>query len=147
MSTRSLKFSLSIAAGKYYRSTVQMEAQSDNATYVPMGDGLKWATMNVGANSAEEYGDYFAWGETTPKDWYDWSTYQWCEGNYDTLTKYCTNSSYGYNGFTDGKIELEDIKDRAGQVGGKIKDGAGALGGKLKDGFGKIGGAFSKKEE
>lgn len=47
----------------------------------------------------------------------------------------------------DGKIELEDIKDRAGQVGGKIKDGAGALGGKLKDGFGKIGGAFGKKEE
>ena len=36
----------------------------------------------------------------------------------------------------DGKIELEDIKDRAGQVGGKIKDGIGALGGKLK-GIGK----------
>ena len=46
----------------------------------------------------------------------------------------------------DGKIELEDIKDRAGQVGGKIKDGAGALGGKIKDGFGKLGGKLGKKE-
>ena len=31
--------------------------------YVDMGNGLKWATCNVGANSPEEYGDYFAWGE------------------------------------------------------------------------------------
>ena len=46
----------------------------------------------------------------------------------------------------DGKIELEDFKERAGQVGGKIKDGAGALGGKLKDGFGKLGDKLSKKE-
>lgn len=46
----------------------------------------------------------------------------------------------------DGKIELEDFKDRAGQVGGKIKDGAGALGGKIKDGFGKLGEKIGKKE-
>ena len=32
--------------------------------YVDMGTGVKWATMNVGANKPEEYGDYFAWGET-----------------------------------------------------------------------------------
>ena len=32
--------------------------------------GLKWATCNVGANSPEEYGDYFAWGETTTKSDY-----------------------------------------------------------------------------
>ena len=49
----------------------------------------------------EEYGDYFAWGETQPKDTYNWSTYQYCNGNYITLTKYCNNSDYGYNGFTD----------------------------------------------
>ena len=34
--------------------------------YVEMGDGLKWATMNVGATNPEDYGDYFAWGETEP---------------------------------------------------------------------------------
>ena len=37
--------------------------------YVDLGlpSGLKWATCNVGATSAEDYGDYFAWGETNPK--------------------------------------------------------------------------------
>lgn len=34
--------------------------------------GIKWATTNVGANAPEEYGDYFAWGETSPKSSYDW---------------------------------------------------------------------------
>lgn len=32
--------------------------------------GVKWATCNVGANLAEEYGNYFGWGETEPKDNY-----------------------------------------------------------------------------
>ena len=56
---------------------------------------------------------YFAWGETAPKDYYDWSTYKWCKGSYNTMTKYCTNSSYGYNGFTDGKTELDPEDDAA----------------------------------
>jgi hypothetical protein len=56
--------------------------------YVDLGlpSGLLWATCNVGANAPEEYGDYFAWGETTPKDTYNWSTYQYGDG--DTFTKY-----------------------------------------------------------
>ena len=35
--------------------------------YVDLGlpSGLKWATCNVGATTPEEYGLYFAWGETT----------------------------------------------------------------------------------
>ena len=33
--------------------------------------GIKWATTNVGANSPEEYGDYYAWGETSTKESYD----------------------------------------------------------------------------
>ena len=69
--------------------------------------GTLWATCNIGANAPEEYGDYFAWGETEPKDCYNWSTYKWCNGDYDRLTKYCTESDYGYNGFTDGKTELD----------------------------------------
>ncbi len=85
--------------------------------YVDLGlpSGTLWATMNVGANSPEEYGDYFAWGETTPKDWYDWSTYQWWNGGTDAyaLTKYCNNSEFGYNGFTDNKTELDPEDDAA----------------------------------
>ena len=40
--------------------------------YVDLGlpSGLKWATCNVGANSPEKYGNYYAWGEVIPKDTY-----------------------------------------------------------------------------
>ena len=83
--------------------------------YVDLGlpSGTLWATMNVGASSPEDYGDYFAWGETTPKDVYNWSTYKWCNGSSDTMIKYCTNSSYGYNGFVDNKTELDPEDDAA----------------------------------
>ena len=76
--------------------------------YVDLGlpSGTLWATCNVGAGSPEEYGDYFAWGETQPKDTYNWSTYQYCMGSENTLTKYCTKSSCGYNGFTDNLTTL-----------------------------------------
>ena len=39
--------------------------------YVDLGLSVKWATCNVGANAPEEYGDYFAWGETSTKEIYD----------------------------------------------------------------------------
>ena len=74
--------------------------------------GTLWATMNVGANSPEDYGDYFAWGETEPKEVYNWETYKWGDGSSRELTKYCTKSSYGT---VDGKTEL-DPEDDAAQV-------------------------------
>ena len=88
------------------------EPISDNHEYIDLGlsSGTQWATMNVGANSPEEYGDYFAWGETSPKDAYTWGTYKWCEGSWDTLTKYCTDSIYGT---VDNKTELEPTNDAA----------------------------------
>ena len=83
--------------------------------YVDLGlpSGLLWATCNVGADNPEDYGDYFAWGETQPKDTYNWSTYQYCNGGYNTLTKYCNNSSCGYNGFTDNLTTLLPEDDAA----------------------------------
>ena len=83
--------------------------------YVDLGlpSGTLWATCNVGANSPEEYGDYFAWGETEPKETYDIGNYKWCRNSQTSMTKYCTNSSYGYNGFTDNKTELEPEDDAA----------------------------------
>ena len=57
--------------------------------------GVKWASCNVGASKPEEYGGYYAWGETEEKEVYDWSTYKWCNGLYNSQTKYCTKSSYG----------------------------------------------------
>ena len=76
---------------------------SGSHEYIDLGlpSGLLWATCNVGANAPEEYGDYFAWGETQTKGHYGWSTYQYCNGDYNQLTKYCSNPDYGYNGYTD----------------------------------------------
>ena len=83
--------------------------------YVDLGlpSGTLWATCNVGANAPEEYGNYFAWGETQPKDTYNLSTYQHCNGTENTLTKYCNDSSYGYNGFTDELTTLLPEDDAA----------------------------------
>ena len=82
--------------------------------YVDLGlpSGTKWATCNVGATKPEEYGNYYAWGETEPKTTYDWNTYKWCNGSYDTQTKYCTDSGYGT---VDNKtvLDLEDDAARA----------------------------------
>ncbi len=89
----------------------------DGHDWVDLGlpSGTLWATCNVGANAPEEYGDYFAWGETAPNDYYDWewSNYKWCNGSERTMTKYCTNSNYGYNGFVDNKTELDPEDDAA----------------------------------
>lgn len=87
---------------------------------VDLGLSVKWASFNLGATKPEEYGDHYAWGETGPKEDYAWSTYKWCMGAYNTLTKYCTDSSYGYNGFTDGKTVLDPEDDAAHvNLGGK----------------------------
>ena len=42
--------------------------------------GTKWACCNLGAAKPEDYGGYYAWGETEEKDYYDWSTYDHCDG-------------------------------------------------------------------
>ena len=78
--------------------------------WVDLGLSVKWATCNVGATKPEEYGDYYAWGETTPKSTYSWSTYKWCNGSKDTMTKYCTDSDYGT---VDNKTVLDPEDDAA----------------------------------
>ena len=87
----------------------------DNHEWVDLGlpSGTLWATCNVGASSPEQYGTYFAWGETAPKGYYDWSTYKWCNGSDASLTKYCTSGSYGYKSFVDNKTELDPEDDAA----------------------------------
>lgn len=89
------------------------EEPGNNYEYVDLGLSVNWATCNVGATKPEEYGDCFAWGETSPKNDYNWFTYKYCNGSYTTMTKYCNISSYGYNGFTDDKTTLELSDDAA----------------------------------
>ena len=97
--------------------TSALKEESKTAIAVDLGlpSGTLWADRNVGADSPEDYGDYFAWGETEPKSTYNWSTYKWCSDSSKSMTKYCTDSSYGYNGFTDGKNTL-DLSDDAAYV-------------------------------
>ena len=84
-------------------------------SYVDLGlpSGTLWATCNVGAYSPEEYGDYFAWGETQPKATYSWNNYMFCNGNSYQITKYCNVAEYGYNGFTDDLVYLQQGDDAA----------------------------------
>ena len=88
----------------------------DTHEYVDLGlpSGTLWATCNVGATAPEEYGDYFAWGETTGynsgKTTFNWSTYKYCNGDYDKLTKYCNKSS---SGTVDNKTTLDPEDDVA----------------------------------
>ena len=84
-------------------------------TWVDLGlpSGLKWASNNVGATAPEDYGNYYAWGETAPKTDYSWATYKYANGAGEKLTKYCTDASYGDNGFTDNKTTLDPEDDAA----------------------------------
>ena len=109
-------YSLYRGYGQSVRAVRSASVVDDHA-YIDLGlpSGLLWATCNVGADTPEGYGDYFAWGETQPKEVYNWSTYQHCMGSYHTLTKYCTDFyyDYGYNGFTDNLTILLPEDDAA----------------------------------
>jgi hypothetical protein len=89
--------------------------RTETAEWVDLGlpSGLLWAECNLGATKPEEYGDYYAWGETSTKEVYDWSTYKYCNGGFNQLTKYCNDPDYGYNGFTDNLTTLQPSDDVA----------------------------------
>lgn len=84
-----------------YNGMAYATAPQPQSDWVDMGlpSGVLWAKCNLGANSPEEYGNYYAWGETNPKEVYNWNTYHYCtaddEGNLLTLIKYNTSSDYG----------------------------------------------------
>ncbi len=85
--------------------------------YVDLGlpSGTKWATCNVGAVKPTETGNYFAWGETKPKEVYGWKTYKWCtvnkdEENYDIFKYAKSINNYTPN---DQKKVLEAKDDAA----------------------------------
>ena len=90
---------------------------------VDMGDGLLWATCNVGAVNPWDYGDYFAWGDPMPKSDYSWATYKHMINSLSSwlyITKYQiadrqTSAIWYYDEiFTgDGKTTLEHSDDAA----------------------------------
>lgn len=84
----------------------------NDVTVVDLGlpSGTLWADRNIGANSPEDYGDLFAWGETKTKEQYIWDNYKFRDSSNEKLTKYCTNSRYGV---IDNKTTLEAEDDAA----------------------------------
>lgn len=79
---------------------------TDKVEYVDLGlpSGNLWATCNLGASSPEAYGDYYAWGETKPKQEYTQLNHKWYKEGAPSLgfTKYNNE---------DGKMTLEDEDD------------------------------------
>lgn len=101
-----------------YTRTCSVTVADPNAVDLGLPSGLKWANRNICetgfVNAPEDFGDYYAWGETVPfykeghaqdsscSDWrdgknagYDWPSYRWCNGTYSSLTKYNVSLSYG----------------------------------------------------
>lgn len=89
------------SVGTEYGNEVSFTTSEEpTGDWVDLGlpSGLLWATRNVGANSPEDYGDYFAWGENSPKSMYNWDTYIYgyvTDEYHLNLTKYNTVSDYG----------------------------------------------------
>lgn len=83
--------------------------------YVDLGlsSGTLWAETNIGANTPEGYGNYYCWGETEVKDYYDELYYKYCDYFYNVLTKYCLEKEYAKNGYADHVSTLYPYDDAA----------------------------------
>lgn len=97
-----------------FSATCNVTVRPSKDDCVDLGLSVKWTTCNVGATSPEDYGDYFAWGETEPyyepdyaqssspvwksgkSEGYSWPSYKYCEGSFMSITKYCDKSEFGY---------------------------------------------------
>lgn len=98
-------------------SWVEPANMENGHEWVDLGLSVKWATCNVGASKPEEYGDYFAWGETrgytgdiSDGKLFWWDDYKW--GDREYVTKYCNTK---YWGVVDNKTILE-LQDDAAHV-------------------------------
>ncbi len=69
---------------------------------VDLGLSVKWASCNLGASKPEEYGNHYAWGETTTSDAYGWGYYS-LRGSDGVFLKYAE----------DGLTTLEAVDDAA----------------------------------
>ena len=77
-----------IADGKYFYL-------DDRWVDLGLPSGILWAAYNVGASSPEEYGGYYAWGETEEKSSYTWENYKYGKKNYYDGDWYWTGSFIG----------------------------------------------------
>lgn len=94
--------------------SIDVTVYSIKHEWVDLGLSVRWATCNLGASSPSDLGDYFAWGEITPKSSYSWTNYRFCvSGSTDkdvTFSKYNTKRD---GGVVDNKIRLDPFDDAA----------------------------------
>ena len=108
----------SLQAGMFYRPSLTLSQSAYEAVDLGLESGLLWAKKNVGATNPQDYGDYFAWGETetyyssqNPLTWktdkdagYAWASYFDTSDNGSSFNKYNTSG---------GKTVLESSDDAA----------------------------------
>ena len=88
---------------------------SENHEWVDLGlpSGTKWATYNIGASNPEDYGDYFAWGETSAKSSYTETNYKKLNRQIDDLAgkrKYdAARANWGGKWHTPTKEQFEEL--------------------------------------
>ena len=99
------------------RSTICPDNNHPHVIDLGLPSGTKWACCNVGASKPEDYGELFAWGETSTKSDYNFRTYRWCNGD-NKMTKYTTRSYYHYiTADNRTQLELSDDAARANWLG------------------------------
>ena len=108
--------------------------------YVDLGlpSGLKWATCNVGANKPEDYGLYFAWGETTGYTAeqvtsgvrsFDFDSYKVASISTDlTIEQDTAHANMGGNWRMPTKAEFQELLDNCNGVWTNNYNGTGAAG-------------------
>ena len=93
----------------------------DEVVDLGLPSGTLWCRYNLGvvqnqlSKAEDRYGDYYEFGELEPnKSEPYWDNYKF--GNsFNELTKYCNNSKFGLNGFTDNLTQLLPEDDAAYQ--------------------------------
>ena len=116
-SGKKVTFLNGVKAGGMYTVGWEEYEGSNGYEYVDLGlpSGLKWATFNVGANTPEAYGDYFAWGEIAPKTYYgenNSKTYEKEMGNISGNTTYdAATVNWGENWRIPTQGEMQELID------------------------------------
>lgn len=118
--------------GKYVSKTITVETQNfasqkdeyilafvqkiNGHEYVDLGLSVKWATCNVGANKPEDYGNYYAWGETSTKSSYtsdNSKTYGKLMNDIKGNSQYdAARANWGGSWRLPTKAELEELEDK-----------------------------------
>ena len=87
--------------------------------FVDLGLGVLWATCNIGAAKPSDAGNYYAWAEIEPKEFYSWSDYRYCSfGQQNGMDKYTAQGMSHQYLKADNLERLEPMDDIASVLSG-----------------------------